>query len=289
MEQFREDVVARNMKNLRIILCLTACLLALSGCNGLAEKKAVDESTSQELVQTAQIVVAYAFSSLDEASAAQLTSQGTDAIESIFAGSFDIKVDGDAMISAFDSWNKAIAKVGAAQRFMGYSVAYSANGDSIIVDIPVEAEEGTVRVEFVFDNDPNHTITSVSTKVVFTFAEWVENIGVNTMAVFAVIIVVLMLLTAVITYFAVASRIRNSFRKRDQVEEKEMAVNNTIAQIIEKEERTDETEMLAVITAIIAASKVTGQIPGGGNVAAGAGGFIARKIKRTPGSRWGRI
>lgn len=287
MEQFREDVVARNMKNLRIILCLTACLLALSGCKGLAEKKAVDEATSQELVQTSQIVVAYAFASLDEASAAQFTSQGAEAIESIFASSFDIKVDGDAMISAFESWNRATAKVGAAQRFTGYSVAYSANGDSIIVEIPVEAEKGTVRVEFVFDNDSNHTITSVSTRVVYTFAGWVESIGINTIAVTAVLIAVLILLTAVITYFAVASRIRNSFRKRDQVEEKEMAVNNTIAQIIEKEERIDDTEMLAVITAIIAASKAAGQKPGRGNAAAGTDGFIARRIKRTPGSRWG--
>ncbi|MFT3985515.1 MAG: OadG family protein [Lachnospiraceae bacterium] len=277
------------MKNFRIILCLAACLFVLSGCNGLTENKAVDEATSQELVQTAQIVVAYAFYPLDEASATQFTSQGAETIESIFTSSFNINVDGEAMISAFDSWNQAIGQVGTVQKFTGSSVAYNAAGDAIIVNISIQAEKGTAQVAFVFDDDPNHTIISASTKVDNAFTGWIESIGVNTLTVIAVVMVALILLTAVITYFVVASRMKNSFGKKDQVEEKEMAVNNTIAQIIEKEERIDDAEMMAVITAIIAASQATGQKPGRGNAAAGTDGFLARKIKRTPGSRWGRI
>lgn len=289
MGQFREDVVTRNMKRYRLILCLAACLFVLSGCNGISEKKAVDDATAQELVQTAQIVVAYAFYPLDETSAAQFTSQGAETIESTFSSSFNIAVDGEAMISAFDSWNQAAAKIGAAQKFMGYSAAYNTSGDSIIVNVSIQAEKGTAQVEFVFSDDPDHKIMASSTKVDHAFGEWVEKIGVNTLAVIGAVMVAVIVLTAVITYFIAASRIQSSFRKKDKTEEKEMAVNNTIAQIIEKEERIDDVEMMAVITAIIAASQAAGPKAGRGNAAAGTDGFLARKIKRTPGSRWGRI
>lgn len=289
MGQFREDVVTRNMKRYRLILCLAACLLALSGCNGVSEKKAVDDATAQELVQTAQIVVAYAYYPLDEATAAQFTSQGSETIESTFSDSFNIAVDGEAMISAIDSWNQAVAQIGAAQKFMGNSVAYNTAGDSIIVNVSIQAEKGTAKVEFVFSDDPNHTILSSSTKVNHAFDEWVEKIGLNTLAVIGAVILAVIVLTAFITYFVAASRIQSSSSKKNKVEEKEMAVNNTIAQIIEKEERIDDAEMMAVITAIIAASQASGSIPGIGNKAVGTDGFLARKIKRRPGGRWGRI
>ena len=53
------------------------------------------------------------------------------------------------------------------------------------------------------------------------------------------------------------------------------AVDNTIAQIIENEELSDDTELVAVIAAAIAAAEGTS-----------TDGFVVRSIKRRKSNRW---
>ena len=67
------------------------------------------------------------------------------------------------------------------------------------------------------------------------------------------------------------------FSKKSKAEEKAEAVDNTIAQIIEKEELSDDLELVAVIAAAIAASEG----------AASTDGFVVRSIKRA-GNKWQR-
>ncbi len=281
MEQFRKGMVTRNMKKIVSVLCLIACLFGLSGCGILAEKKPVDPDTAKQLEATAQLVIENAFNYLDEASAEDLTSQGAEAMEVVFSNSFNLKVAGQGMVEAFGSWNSALKEIGEYQKITGYSASYNSKGNGIIVIAYIEGTKRTAQVEFVFDDDLYHTIESCATNVEYTFGEKMEKAALNTLLGMGTVFVVLLLLCLIISCFSFIPKIQASLAKKNAPEVKESAVNNTIAQIVEKEELVDDLELVAVITAAIAASGTSG-------ASAGADGFVVRSIKRVPTNKWNR-
>ncbi|HOO28389.1 MAG TPA: OadG family protein, partial [Lachnospiraceae bacterium] len=109
-----------------------------------------------------------------------------------------------------------------------------------------------------------------------------ERAGLNTLMGMGTVFAVLILLCLIISCFKFIPRIQASFGKdkKTKIETtKNESVDNTIAQIIEKEELTDDLELVAVITAAIAAAGTAG-------TAGGTDGFVVRSIKRVSGSRW---
>ena len=77
----------------------------------------------------------------------------------------------------------------------------------------------------------------------------------------------------IISLFGIINKLQNKAKKEDVKAE---AVDNTIAQIIEKEELADDLELVAVIAAAIAASEG----------AASTDGFVVRSIKRSSSNKW---
>jgi sodium pump decarboxylase gamma subunit len=104
--------------------------------------------------------------------------------------------------------------------------------------------------------------------------------GLNTLLGMGTVFIVLILIMAIIYAFGLIPNIEKALadKKAKKQSKTEDAVDNTIAQIIEKEELSDDTELVAVIAAAIAAYEG----------AASTDGFVVRSIKRANTNKWQR-
>ena len=104
-----------------------------------------------------------------------------------------------------------------------------------------------------------------------------EKAALNTLLGMGTVFVVLILISLLISCFTFIPKIQAAFSKKPKEEaKKEPAVDKAIAQIVEKEELSDDLELVAVISAAIAASEG----------AASTDGFVVRSIRRA--SKWQR-
>lgn len=155
------------------------------------------------------------------------------------------------------------------------------SSEEIIVNIVIEFEKGkiqaTVKYEYI---DKNPVPTSIefskySDDEDSSFGTKMKNAGLNTLMGIFTVVAVLLLISAIISLFKYIPAIQEKFaNKGNNTETKKDAVDKTIAQIAEKEELVDDLELVAVITAAIAAATGTS-----------SDGFVVRSIKKAKRSR----
>ncbi|MCR5654498.1 MAG: OadG family protein [Lachnospiraceae bacterium] len=114
---------------------------------------------------------------------------------------------------------------------------------------------------------------------VYTLGEKMEKAALNTLLGMGTVFIVLLLIMAIIYAFGVIPKIEKSMADKkaaQQTSATSKAVDNTIAQIVEKEELSDDLELVAVIAAAIAASEG----------ATSTDGFVVRSIRRANTNKW---
>ena len=263
------------MKKIKLVLVLAACLFGLTACSG--EKKVVDEQTASYLGQASIQVIQNAYDSLDAETAAELTAQGGEYVEYVFENAFSMKVDGNGVISGIDSYIRAVNEIGNLVSVNNYSVDYNTAGDQIIVEVGCSFEKKDADVEFIYKTDLYNTLKSSATNVDYTFGEKMQKAGLNTLMGMGTVFAVLILIFGIISLFNFIPKIEAAMKKKNEVATA-TPVDNAIAQIAEKEELTDDLELVAVITAAIAASEGS----------ASTDGYVVRSIRRVGGSKWQR-
>jgi sodium pump decarboxylase gamma subunit len=98
-----------------------------------------------------------------------------------------------------------------------------------------------------------------------------ENAALNTLLGMGTVFVVLILISMIIYLFSFMPKIEAAMKKKKEQTET-VVVDQTIAQIIEKEELSDDCELVAVISAAIAAYE---------NENGGSGdGYVVRTIRK---------
>ena len=109
----------------------------------------------------------------------------------------------------------------------------------------------------------------------------ISDAGINTVICLAVVFAVLIFISFLISLFKYIPKLEAALSKKDKKTEIiENAVVNTVSQIEvkeEEEELSDDLELVAVITAAIAASAGTS-----------TDGFVVRSIRRSNNSRWAK-
>ncbi len=108
----------------------------------------------------------------------------------------------------------------------------------------------------------------------------ISDAGINTVICLAVVFAVLIFISFLISLFKYIPKLEAALSKKDKKTElAENAVVNTVSQIEvkEEEELSDDLELVAVITAAIAASAGTS-----------TDGFVVRSIRRSNNSRWAK-
>ncbi|MCR5686676.1 MAG: OadG family protein [Lachnospiraceae bacterium] len=264
------------MKKFISLLCFLACLFVLTACSGEAAKT-VDPEIASTLEQTTSNLVTQFLAVLDEKQAAEVTGQGAEYLEYVISNYFGIKANGNGMVNALNSWNSSKEGLGDFVAITGMNAAYDDSGRNIIVTLDVQGSLRTAQVEAIYKDDLYKTLNSLTTNINWTFGEKMQKAGLNTLLGMGTVFIVLIIICLIISLFNFIPKIQAAFSgKKEEV--KLEAVDNTIAQIVEKEEMTDDLELVAVITAAVAAASGS----------TSADGFVVRSIVRRKNSVWNR-
>ncbi|HKM34935.1 MAG TPA: OadG family protein [Lachnospiraceae bacterium] len=292
------------MKKLVAMLCMLTCVLGLSACGS---EEVLSEVMQQrcEMAQTmaTDFIVPYMTSFFDDALANDFQENfNVHEVEAIaedrfsyalyyaqnaYGNSYDfnkIDVDGYAILNGIVSFNGTYASLGDIDISQGLTATSKVSGDEIIVTVPltgsVKDSNGnfkTANVEIIFSNDIFLTVNACALNIVQTMGGLMTKAAADTLMGMGTVFVVLILISFIIYGLGFIPRMQEKTNKKSKKEEmqaiKTDAVNNTIAQIIEMEERveyTDDLQLIAVIAAAIAAS--TG--------AQNTDGFVVRSIRK---------
>ena len=245
------------MKKIVLVLGMIACLFGLTACGN-------DEVTSWSEEELAAIDVADSYISQVN----EICAQG--------AAAEYIAYD-ESLAKVFESWESGMEELGSYVETTGHEVKI--DGDEVIVNTAItgssldpKGNPRTADVEIIY-NSKEYLLTSMVVNVNYTMGEKMTNAALNTLLGMGTVFVVLILISFIISSFSLISK----FEKKEKKSETEKAVDNTIAQIIEAEE-ADDTELIAVISAAIAAYEAAN----GGS----ADGVVIRSVRKVNRNKW---
>ncbi|MDO5575122.1 MAG: OadG family protein [bacterium] len=260
------------MKKLRLVLCLVVSLFCMTAC-GTSEPKVLSPELEKAAVGMSEYMVQGIFANMTSADAAKHAEVGAEKVAVSYENTYSISVDGNGMIGAATSWVSAKEDMGDLVSIDGSEVV-SYDGKEIITNVKITGTKRTAVVEFIFKDNPYLTMKSAATNVDYTRLEKMEKAGLNTLLGMGTVFVVLILISLIISCFGIFPKLQAASEAKKK-KKAVAAVDNTVAQIIEKEELSDDLELVAVITAAIAAG--TGS---------STDGFVVRSIKRVKTNKW---
>lgn len=189
-----------------------------------------------------------------------------------FSGDSSFICDGKGVRSALTSFDSGLETMGAIAELGEASSVV--DGDTIIVNIPVKGEKAEGSVELIFTNDIYLKMTACTLNLNESLAELMVRAALNTLIGMGTVFAVLILISLIIACFGFIPKLQEKFAKKEEIP----AVTSTPAIAVEEEEElADDTELVAVIAAAIAAYEGTS-----------ADGFQVRSIKRASTKKWQR-
>ena len=167
--------------------------------------------------------------------------------------------------AAFSSWESAQADIGDYVDIVEKSAEI--NDDGIIVNLKVDGSSHDANIEIIFDDE--YMMTSMSTNVIYSFSELMAKAFMNTLLGMGTVFAVLILIYGLISCFNFIPKLQKKFQKKPVEAERAQTAAKTVQPVVVEAE-TDDTELIAVIAAAIAASEG----------AASADGYVVRSIIR---------
>lgn len=261
------------MKKFLLILALAACVFGMTACGNATQKVSEDFPYTQEQVEEIAIIT------LDSTNGSCVA--GTIEIE---AAQYEQQYPGigDVLIELNTIWASSLEEIGEYAGVVEGSITYEGSAESFTVTCQVQGSERNAEVELYYSDTYLPRLAVPDTMMIspyYTLGEKMEKAALNTLlgmgTVFCVLIIIMFVIMAlgIIPKLEAASKAKKAGGKTS-----EKAVDNTIKQIIENEELSDDTELVAVIAAAIAASQG----------AAGTDGFVVRSIRRANTNKWQR-
>ena len=175
----------------------------------------------------------------------------------------------DFTTSAMQSWQTSKDELGAKKDSNGETTV-TFKDDQYTVTVPLKFEKAEANFVYVFDSQG--TPTSMSVDVQYGMGKTLQRAGLNTLMGIGTVFVMLIMISLIISLFNFIPRIQAAFSKKGKKEEaKSTGIDNAVTQIAAQEEaEADDTELVAVIAAAIAASEG----------AASTDGFVVRSIRK---------
>ena len=267
------------MKKFLTMLCMLTCVLGLTAC-GEYEPTEMEQQKGDEAVSMAtNFILPYMTSFFDDElveavqenyNVHEVESQVEDYFSlyismvsqnyNINFGYDSIDVEGNAILTGMVSFNNTYDELGDIKTSEGFQGTYKVSGDEIIVSVPVTGTKtdsnGNVRTataELIFTNDIFLTLKSCALNLDQSMGELMTKAAMDTLMGMMTVFAVLILISIIIWAMGGIPKLQAKLAKKPE-SKKEESIDNTIAQIVEKEESTeDDTELVAVIAAAIAA------------------------------------
>lgn len=259
------------MKRIKTIILTLACVLGLTACGG--SDKELDMTTRltyQAIANQCALWITQEVPDEQKEIFRNYTDRQWDAQAEYFAAQ-GIYVSGEVFMAGLESWWGAQKDMGTSGPIDSISIEVIPTSDGATINIPVTGSKHGAVMEILMDK--NYEINSITTNVSFSFGEKMGKAGLNTLMGMGTVFVVLILISLIISCFGLIPKMQAAFAGKNAKaeEEKKEAVDNAISQIEEREEElADDLELVAVISAAIAASEG----------AAGTDGFVVRSVRR---------
>ncbi len=289
------------MKKFVALLCMLTCVLSLTACGQEYVPTPVEqEHGTKAMSMSSEFILPYMVSFFDDARMSEYQDnynvhEVEDIVESDLSyvitmltqmygmdwGYTSIDVEGNAILNGMVSYNNTYDSLGDVTLETMGEATYEVSGDEIIVTIPVTGTKKdsagnlrTAKAEFIFSNDIFLTLKSASLNLNQSTGELMGKAAMDTLMGMGIVFIVLILISLLIWFMGVILSPKKPAAKAEKKEKKQDikkdAVDNTIAQIIEKEESADDKELVAVIAAAIAAYEGEQS----------TGGFVVRSIRK---------
>ncbi len=253
-------------KKISLLLCLLMTVLLAAGCARTDETVEYDEA---DIEQVTEFLIEYC-NSADEAMIEQW--EGL----SDFEQEYQITQAGlpftpESFLGALEGWQAGIDECGAYKGHGDYS--YEADESGLTVTVPAQYEERDATLEFQFDEDLY--LDNMTVNAQYSLPEILEKAGLNTLLGMGTVFAVLIFISLIIALFGYIPKIQESFRKKPKQEAAPAGQAPVVEQEAAPEEASDDLELVAVISAAVAAMEGTG-----------TDGFVVRSIRRRPSNKW---
>ncbi len=262
----------KNTKKFLIILGMVTCLASVSACG---ESNTVKESRFDEdtIINATDSYLAaindLAANGSTASDVAAMLKQYNMSVEDYYGMSEEV------LDAAVANYKTALEDLGSYNGIE--SVSHVEEGDLLTISATIKgtaiAPNGSPRTADVnIEVDPKSgSVTSILTNVNYTTKELITNAALNTVLGMGTVFVVLIILMAIISLFKIVNNLQNkASEKKAATTEVTDSVDRAVAQIEKNEQAMDDTELIAVIAAAIAASEG----------AASADGYVVRSIRR---------
>lgn len=251
-------------KRISLLLCVFVLTFSFIGCG--SEKKTV-EYDKEMLEQSAEIII-QSFSEMDDETFAQYE-EGSELQVNMMLLQSGLPIEKEEFVSMIHSWQAAIDECGEYKKHGKYEI--EAGTKEVTFSTEATYEDRKATIEFKFDDKLNMESMDVSAK--YTTAEILEKAGMNTVLGMGTVFVVLIFLAFIISLLKYIPSIIGKFGKKE--EQKETVEKKPV--VVEQNETPamDDLELVAVITAAIAAETGTS-----------SDDFVVRSIKRRTSNNW---
>ena len=238
--------------------------LTLTACGTDPETVDYGGMSYSDLQNNAQsLVTSIAASSYDEISAAI---ESNEQYAKQYAKQYGREyTEAEAVINLLKTWQEATADLGNFEGLGEFSV--SKTSDTVTVDQIVNFSEREVDVTFVYEYNyltEEIEMSDATADIVYTLGEKLEKAALNTVMGLGTVFCVLILISLIIYCFKFISQIGAPKKEPAKAEEVKAPVAEEVS-----EDLTDDLELVAVISAAIAASEGTT-----------TDGFVVRSIHR---------
>lgn len=258
------------MKKFLSLVCMITCIFGLTACGS---EETYTDYEQRKMDTAIQIATQYVIPSLenfeDEAALESFSEYTADEVAYMVQENVGITVDGYAYKTAIESFNSAKKSIGGITA-VGDAEA-TIDDDQIIVHVDVTGAKQNAQAEVIFTNDMFLSMESAALNPVESMGGLMTKAALNTLIGMGTVFVMLIMISLIISLFNFIPKIQAVFSKRDKEEAKNAGIDKAVTQIVAQEEpEADDTELVAVIAAAIAASEG----------AVSTDGFVVRSIRK---------
>lgn len=259
----------KNKKLLLLLICVLSSIFVLTACGDKKEKASFeyDEDTLVSCVSDNTTTVG------------GLSEEELDKMIKQYEG----KEESAVLKAGLEQWKTAVEDAGGYVDLvkddagkMKYKI--STEKDVVYVTAKVKCDKRDVDIKYGFGMvDGSINITSIAYQAKFTMKETMEKAALNTVIGISTVILVLAFLSVFIGLFKYVGKLQTVFENKKNKKNNKSTVVEQIQSKEEIEEKIDDTELIAVITAAISAIEQKS-----------SNGFVVRSIKRAPKNKWNR-
>lgn len=249
------------------IVCIIMFTVLATGC-GQSKQIAYDEAQIEQACDNIFQLISSGY--LTEESVSELSEWNQGYLMAQVEDKTGIKMNAEDFATALEGWEASQEECGVYISHGDYMCEASATG--VTVTTPATFSDREAELEFSFDK--NLKLEAFTVNAHFSVGEIMQKAGINTVLGMGTVFLVLIFMSFLISLFKYIPALVQRKEDKKQGERKQPQAS---AEQVDEPEKTDETELVAVIAAAIAAYEGTTTDT-----------FVVRSIKRRKSNQWNR-